>query len=99
MPDFLIQAVEDCLTGTPNLLDVLIAVEDPIKSLLGRRDVVPLRAETDDRRLDITQIEAHAVAGDDLRRRELVAYEKVIDHVLHLFPAQQNEIAPPFLEL
>ena len=99
VPDLLIQAVEDCLTGTPNFIDVLIAVEDPIKSLLGRRDVVPLRAEADDRRLDITQIEAQAVAGDDLRRRELVAYEKIIDDVLHLFPAHQNEIGPPFLEL
>ena len=32
------------------------------------------------------------------RRREFVAYKEVIDHILQFFAAQQDEIAPPFLE-
>jgi hypothetical protein len=43
---------------------------------------------------DLTQND-DAIA-DDLRCREFVAYEQVIDHVLQL-AAQQNEVAPPFL--
>ena len=87
------------MAGTLNVRDALIVVEDPIKCLLRWCDVVSFGAKADDRGPDLTQIDADAIARDDLRCREFVAYEQVIDHVLQLFAAQQNEVAPPFLEL
>src|SRR5208283_4404610 len=83
----------DRLASTPDVVDALISIEDPIESLLRRGDIITFRAEAYNGRLDLPQIKADAVARDDLGRREFVAYEKVIDHVLQLFSAQQNEIA------
>ena len=66
---------------------------------MRRRDIVAVRAEADDRRLDLPDIEANAVAGNDLSGREFVADKEIVDHPLHLFAAQQDKIAPPLLEL
>ena len=79
-------------------LDVVVEVENPVQRLLGRSDVVAPRAEADDRRLDVAQIDAHAVGRANLAGRELVADEQVVRDPLHLARVQQHRVAPPGLE-
>src|SRR5215475_12538292 len=94
-----VNGVEDPLPTFPYLIDALIIVEDPVQSLLRGRNVVPMRAEADDRTLDLPDIEANSVAGDDLARGEFVGDKEIVDHPLHLFAAQQYKIAPPLFKL
>ena len=58
MPDLVVHAVDDGLAVGADVLDAAVEVEDPVQRLLRRRDVVALRAEADDRRLDVAQIDA-----------------------------------------
>ncbi len=88
MADLRINGVENPLAALPDFIDVLVVVEDPVQRLLRRRDVVAVRAEADDRRLDFPDVETNAVAGDDLTGREFVADKQIVDHPLHLFAAQ-----------
>src|SRR6516225_1044604 len=99
MPYLRINDVEDPLAAPPDLVHALVIVENPVERLLRRRYVVALRAETDDRRLDLADIEADAVAGHDLGGRELVADKEIVDHPLQFLAAQQHEVAPPLLEM
>jgi len=63
------------------------------------RDVVAARAEHDDRRAHVAQIDAPPVGGRELRRREPFADEEVIDDVLDLVAAEHDVPAQPALEL
>ena len=47
---------------------------------------------------DVAQVEADAVAGDDLGRGQPVADEQVVDDPLHLLGVEQHVAAPPVLE-
>ena len=82
-----VDAVEDPLALLLDLFDALVVIEDPVQGLLRRRDVVAARAEADDRRLHLSDVEANPVAGDDLAGREFVADEEIVDHPLHLLAA------------
>ena len=79
-------------------LDVVVKIEDPVQRLLRRGDVVAPGAEADDRRLDVAQIDAHALGRADLAGCELVADEQVVGDPLHLAGVQQHRAAPPGLE-
>lgn len=67
-------------------------------SAWGGGDVVAARAEHDDGRLDVAQVQADAVAGDQLGGGQPVADEQVVDDVLDLVAIQVHVAAPPFLE-
>ena len=58
----------------------------------------PQEQKHDDRRLDVSEIDADAVGGADLPGRELVADEQIVDDPLHLAGVEQNGAAPPGLE-
>ena len=67
--DGLVDRVDDRLAVGADLVDVLIEIENPSERLLGRRDVVALRAEHHDRRADVAQVDRGAVRRLDLCRR------------------------------
>src|SRR5689334_3799791 len=75
--------VDDRLAVRADFIDVLIEIENPSERLLGRRDVVALRAEHHDRRADITKVDRSAVRRGDLPCRELVADEQLVDDQLN----------------
>jgi hypothetical protein len=66
VPDAVMQRVNDRLPVGDDLAHIVIEVENPVQGLLGRRDVVAPRAEADDRRLDVAQIDPDAVGRPDL---------------------------------
>ena len=94
----LVQAVDDRLTGRDNLVLVVVEVEDPAQRLLWRRNVVTPRTEHDDRRLDVAQVDSHAVRAAQLAGGELVADEQLVSDRLHFLGIQQHRAAVPFLE-
>ena len=61
MSDGLMHRVDDGLAVRADLILAVVKVEDPIQRLWRRRDVVGFRAEDDDRRGDVSQVEARAV--------------------------------------
>ena len=97
-PIAVMQRIDDRLPVGDDLAHVVVEVENPVQRLLRRGDVVAPGAEADDRRLDVAQIDAHAVGGADLAGRELVADEQVVGDPLHLAGVQQHRAAPPGLE-
>src|SRR5208337_5157852 len=94
MPDAMMQRVDDGLTVGDDLLDVVIQVEDPAQRLLGRRYVVPPRAEADDRRPDVAQVDAYALGSADLSGRELVSDEQIVGDPLHFAGVEQDRACP-----
>ena len=64
--DTRVKALDDGLPVRLDLVDVLIEIENPAECLLGRRDVVTLRAEHHDGRANIAQIDRGAVRCLDL---------------------------------
>ena len=76
----------------------VVEVEDPVERLLRRGDVVAPRAEDDDRRADVAQVDGGAVGGADLARGEVVADEELVDDPLHLLGVELHEAAPVLLE-
>ena len=99
MADIVMQVVDDRLLAGADVVDALVQVEDPAERLLGRRDVVAERGEYQDRRADVAQIHPLPVPGHDLAGGQLVADEQFVGDGLDLLPVQQEEAAPPFLEL
>ena len=99
MADRLVQRVDDGLAVGDDLVLVAVEVGDPAQRLLRRRDVVAPRAQHDDRRLDVAQVDADAVGGADLARGELVADEEIVGDPLHLAGIEQHRAAPPGLEI
>src|SRR5260370_23535237 len=90
--------VYDGLAIGGNFVDVLVKVENPSQRLLRRRDVVALRAEHDDGRADIAEVDRGAVRCLDSSRGEIVADEQLIDDELDLLGVQIDVTSPPPLE-
>ena len=72
------QRIHDRLPFSDDLVDVVVEVENPVQRLLGRSDVITPRAEHDDWRFDVAQINALAPRRANLSARELVADEQVV---------------------
>ena len=53
MADGFVDRVDDRLAVSADVVDIIIEVENPSECLLGRRDVIALRAEHHDRRADV----------------------------------------------
>src|SRR6516162_893493 len=98
MSDCLMNGVNNRLAIGSNLVDALIKVEYPSKRLLGRRDVVALRAEHHDRGTDVAKIDRSAVRGLDLSLGEMIADEQLIDDRLDLLGIQIDVASPPLLK-
>ena len=96
--DLLVNGVDDGLTVSAHLLDVLIEIENPAKSLLRRRDIVSFGAEDHDRRADLAQIDCRSVRSFDCSRGQIIADEQLIDDELHFLGIQVHMTAPPALE-
>src|SRR3974390_2068496 len=88
MADCLMNGIDNRLTIRPNLVDAFVEVEYPIKRLLGRRDVVALRAEHHYRGTDVAKIDRSTVRGLDLSFGEMIADEQLIDDKLDLLGIQ-----------
>ena len=61
MTNGLVNCVNDRLSIGADLIDVVIEIKNPSERLLGRSDVVALRAKYHDRRTDIPKIDRRAV--------------------------------------
>src|SRR5262249_28432296 len=99
MADGFVNSVHDRLSVGPDLVDVAIKIEDPAECLLRRSDVVALRAEHDDGRTDVAEVDDGAVRGLDATRREMIADEELIDNELDLLSVEVDVATPPPLEL
>ena len=98
MPDLLVDGVDDGLPVGPDLIDILVEIENPPERLLRRGDVIALRAEHDDRRADVAQIDRGAIRQFHVASGELVPDEKLVDDHLNFFRIQIDVPAPPALE-
>src|SRR5690242_11517512 len=99
MSDGLMHGVDDGLAERPDLVDILIEVENPPQCLLWRCDVVALRAEHHDRRADVAKIDGCAVRHLNPSRSQIVADEQLVDDELDFFGIEVDVSAPPALEL
>ena len=99
VPDLVVDRVDDGLAMGADFVHVVVEVEDPVERLLRRRDVVASRAEDDDRRADVAQVDRRAVGRADLAGGEVVADEELVDDPLHLLGVQRDVPAPPLLEI
>ncbi len=99
MPNLLMDGVDDGLPVSPDLIDILVEVEDPAKCLLRRGDIVALGTEDDDRGANVAQIDGRAVGQFYVASRELVSDEQLVDDPLNLLRVQIDVPAPPALEL
>ena len=91
VPRGLVQAVENRLALLADLVDAVVVVENPVEGLLRGCDVVGLRAEAENRRLDVAHVEPDPVLCHKFCRRKLVADKEIVDHVLQLFAAEPHE--------
>src|SRR5215475_2218171 len=98
MTDGFVDRVDDRLSERADLVDILIEIENPTERLRGRRDVVALGTEHNDGRANVAQVNGHAVPGLYSARREIVAYEQLIDNVLDFFSIHIDVTTPPALE-
>src|SRR5205085_7515647 len=98
MPDIVVEGVDDGLAVTPDLINIVVEVQNPAERLLRRRDVVALRAEHDDWRPDAAEIDAGAVGCLYFSARKIVANEQFVDDELNFFGVQVDVAAPPALE-
>src|SRR5690606_5684538 len=98
MASAFMERVDDGLAMGDDIRVLCVEVGDPSERLLRRRDVVSVRAEADDRRANVPQIDAHAVPGHNLAACELVADEQLVDDEPYLVGIQIDVTAPPPLE-
>ena len=99
VPDVVVQDVDDRLLAGQELPVARVAVEDPVERLLGRSDAVTPGGEDDDGRADVAEVDPPAGGGHDLAGREAVTHEEVVHDEPHLLLVQQEEAAPPALEV
>lgn len=64
----------------------------------GGGDIVGFRAEADNRRANVAQVDPHAFAGGDLGRCQPITDEQLIGDPLHLLGVQVDMATPPGLE-
>src|SRR5262249_17091859 len=93
-----VDSVDDGLPVGPDVVDVVIEIENPVQRLLGRGNVVSPGAEYHDGRAYIAKIDGDAVRGLDHSRCELVADEQLVDDELHLLRVQINVASPVALK-
>ena len=93
-----VHGVDDGLAVCLDLLVVFVQIDDPPQRLRRRGNVVALGAEHDDRGGDVAQIDARAVARDQLSGGKPVPDEQVIDDVLDFLAVEVDVAAPPPLE-
>src|SRR6516162_3756470 len=98
MSDCLMNGIDNRLAIGSNLVDALIKVEYPSKRLLGRRDVVALRAEYHYRGTDVAKINRSTVRGLNLSFGEMIADEQLIDDKPDLLGIQIDVPSPPLLK-
>ena len=98
MSDGFVHGVDDGLAVRPDLVDVVVEVENPVQRLLRRGDVVALGAEHHDRRTDVAEIDRGAVGHLDAAGGEIVADEELIDDELDFLGIEIDVAAPPALE-
>ena len=96
--DAFVHAVDNGLAMRLDLLVVFVQIDDPAQGLRGRGNVVALRTEHDDRRVDVAQVDAGAVARDQFGCRKPVTDEQVIDNELDFLAVEVHMAAPPPLE-
>ena len=96
--DAFVDGVDDGLAAGADIVVLGVEIGDPAQGLLRRRDVVALRAEADDRRTDVAQVDALAVAGQDVAGGQLVADEQLVDDPLDFLGIEIDVAAPPFFE-
>ena len=99
MANAFVDGINDGLAERPDLVDVVIEVENPVERLLRRGDVVSLRAEHYDRRAYIAKVDGGAIRGLDASCRQIVADEQLIDDELNFLRIEIDMAAPPALEL
>src|SRR6516162_10121382 len=98
MSDCLMNGIDNRLAVGSNLVNAFIKVEYPSKCLLGRRDVVALRAEHHYRSTDVAKIDRGTVRGLDLSLGEMIADEQLVDDKLDLLGIQIDMPSPPLLK-
>src|SRR5947207_3464461 len=99
MSNRLVNRINDRLSVGPDLIDILVKVEDPVQRLLRRGDVVTLRAEHDDWGTNVAEIDDSPIRGLDASSRQMVADEKLVDNELDLLGVEIDVTAPPLFEL
>src|SRR4029077_1168200 len=98
MADGLMNRIDNCLPVRPNVIDAVVEVEDPIECLLGRGDVVAFRAEHDDRRPDIAEVDCDTVRCLDSSGGKVVADKQFVDDELDFLRVQVDMATPPLFE-
>src|SRR5262245_58136121 len=98
MPHSFMDRIDDGLPVGADVIDATVEIKNPIERLLRRRDVVTLRAEHDDWRADIAQVDCRAVRRLDASGGKVVADKEFIDNELDLLGIQVDVTAPPLLE-
>src|SRR5262249_19707912 len=96
--DARMDGVYDGLAVGANFVDVLVKVENPSERLLRRRDVVALRAEHDDGRADVAEVDRGSVRCLNFSGGEIVTDKQLVDDELDLFGVEIDVTAPPTLE-
>src|SRR6516165_1711346 len=99
MADRLVHGVDDGLSIGPNLVNVVIEIENPVQRLLRWRDVVAFRTEHHDRRTDVAKVDDGPVRGFDASCRQLVANEQFVDDELYFLGVEVDMATPPTLEI
>src|SRR5918994_1032414 len=97
--DLFVQHVDDGLAVADDVVHATVDIGDPVERLWRRGDIVAVRGEHHDRRLDLLQVEERAVGQWNLALVQAVADEQVLDDELHLLGAVLEEAIPPALEL
>src|SRR5438045_170731 len=98
MSDRLVNSVYDGLPERPDLVDVVIEIENPAECLLWRGDVVAFRAEHHDRRANVTKIDGGSIRHLDAAGRQIVADKQLIDDELDLLGIEVDVPSPPAFE-
>src|SRR5437016_970579 len=98
MPDGLVDGVNDRLSIGPDIIYAFIEIENPSERLLGRSDIVALRAEHHDGGTDVAQVDHGPVRRLYPAGREIVADEELIHNELNLLRIKIDVASPPALE-
>ncbi len=99
MADTGMKSVNDGLAAGLECFVVVIEIRDPAQRLGRWRDLVTPRAEDDDRRLDVPEVDPRSIGECELAGTQLVVGEQLIRDELHLFRPEHHRASPPALEL
>jgi hypothetical protein len=99
MADLFMDHVDNDLSLSFDLVGGAVHPGDPVEGLLGRGDVVAPGGEDQDGALDVFQAEPLPRTQFQDPFLQFVAHEEAVDDEMDLFAREQEEAAPPFLEL